>query len=128
MAQALTQASAAADASQSKLALVVADSHSRCGVILHWIASENGGEVKQLSITGARPAEDSEVRSVEVANAGRRIQVIGMQAAALQDAGIAPLLRNVERIVIALSPHKPAGGASAMADALAGARASFARQ
>src|SRR5262245_31195795 len=106
------------DAPQTKIALVIADSHSKCGAILHWIASEHGGAVRRLDLPGLKTGQDFEVRSVEVMDGGHRVQVIGVLSMALQQAGVAPLLRNVERIVAAVYTPQKSGAAYAAADAL----------
>src|SRR5262245_39088616 len=90
----------------SSLALVVADSHTKYGALMQWIATEHGGEVKRLAIAGARPGLDGEVRSVEVVADGRRIEVVGLLYTALGHDGLALVLKNVERVVLVYSPQK----------------------
>lgn len=95
--------------------LLLADSYTRCGALLHWIAAEHHAGVERLG---------PEIRFVSVASGDRAMRILGVVPDLLSEKALHEILARVDRVVVVASPaSRPAG--KSPADALAAARDHF---
>jgi hypothetical protein len=107
-------------------ALLVSDSRTRCGAILQWIATENGGTVERVNAEGGNLPQDIELRRASAIVDGRLLQVYGISPSDLMAPALAPLLNDVVRIVVIAASGSRGPGPDAAA-ALDAVRGSFTR-
>lgn len=113
------------DASSSRptRVLVLAETHTRCGAILHWISADQRVPVSRLAHPGA-----TDLRHVDVTFEGRACRILGVPLDALRQPVVHEFAAECDRVLIVGSaPAKSGVPAADLAGALIAIPAHFKR-